>query len=339
MIRTRTDEIYGRNPITTATDFRVHTLNIDSQYRKTQMEPSTDFQYPMPQPIKNVIHAKVRSVEFPDPLVHYNVSTARNNRQWAMYAMDYIGQEHFLELEVPEGVYHRPADLVNAIQEQFDGLKDRYGLFFRITLDDRTQRITILHDGSAPPPCPHAPTHCATVFGLTWMMVGQEDRPSRYGMGGLLGFMKGFYTVESPFQITAEAPIQLHPDRYWLIAINDYHAVEHRNHQTLIQCMAKIPIQKVLLHSETGGGEPQGEVTFTAPQDIRHLRIRLLDQEGHPVDLREQEWSMTLEVTEVMNMQMYDFYRTTQWPLTEPRATKQTSGSSAGIAPPALNYH
>lgn len=336
MIRTRTDEIYGRNPITTATDFRTHTLSIDSQYRKTQMEPSTDFQYPVPQPIKNIIHARVASIELPDPLVLYNVT--RNNQQFRLEVLDYIAQEQFLTVTVPEGDYQTPEQLIQAIQEQFDGLRDRYGVFFRILQDPLTHRTTILHDGSAPPPCPQAPTHCATYYGITWMLTGQEDLPSHFGLGALLGFMKPFYLVESPFQITSESVMNLHPDRYVFVAVNDYHAVEHRTHQTLLQCMAKVPIIRHSTHYTTAL-QPQGEVTFTSPQDLRHLRIQLLDRTGTPMDLRDQEWSMTLEVTEVMNMQMYDFYRTTQWTQPEPRATKQTSGSSAGIAPPALNYH
>jgi hypothetical protein len=45
-----------------------------------------------------------------------------------------------------------------------------------------------------------------------------------------------------------------------------------------------------------------------------------------------------VEISEVMNMQVYDDYRLSIWTEAEPRATKMVSGSAAGIAPPALNY-
>jgi hypothetical protein len=49
--------------------------------------------------------------------------------------------------------------------------------------------------------------------------------------------------------------------------------------------------------------------------------------------------SISLEISEVMNIQMYDTYRTYLWSKAEPRAIRNVSGSAAGIAPPALNYN
>jgi hypothetical protein len=72
---------------------------------------------------------------------------------------------------------------------------------------------------------------------------------------------------------------------------------------------------------------------------MKQVRIRLLDMYGVPIDLHYLNFSISLEITEVMNIQMYDNYRTYLWTEKEPRAMKQTSGSSAGIAPPALNYN
>jgi hypothetical protein len=60
---------------------------------------------------------------------------------------------------------------------------------------------------------------------------------------------------------------------------------------------------------------------------------------GIPIDLHNLNFSISLEITEVMNIQLYDTYRTYLWGKPEPRAVRNTSGSSAGIAPPALNFN
>jgi hypothetical protein len=73
--------------------------------------------------------------------------------------------------------------------------------------------------------------------------------------------------------------------------------------------------------------------------DLKQVRVRLLDMYGTPIDLHCMNFSISLEITEVMNIQMYDNYRTYLWGKPEPRAIRNVSGSAAGIAPPALNYN
>lgn len=340
MIRTKTDEIYGNNPVVTATDLRTHLLSIDSRFRQTQVEPCTDFVYRFAHPYKNLIKVAVASVELPQPLGMYNVSVAKKNTQFRLDALDYIGQQHFFTVAVPEGDYPTPDALVTAIQEALHAVRDQYGVFFRVTYDPRTRRVTFHHDGSAPPPCPAAPTHCPVAFGITFMMVGQEDRLVDFGLGALLGYLRPFYAVDSPFQLTGETLVRLRPDRYLLLAVDDLHAVEHRTESSFVSCLAKIPLDGQGACGEQYAANPvASEVVFTKPQDMRQVRIRLLDAWGEPVQLYDQNWSLSLQLTEVMNMPLYDFYRTTQWTEAEPRAMRQVSGAAAPIAPPALNYH
>jgi hypothetical protein len=64
-----------------------------------------------------------------------------------------------------------------------------------------------------------------------------------------------------------------------------------------------------------------------------------MDMYGVPIDLHYMNLSISLEISEVMNVQMYDTYRTYLWSKAEPRAIRNVSGSAAGIAPPALNYN
>ena len=328
-------KVYSRNEIVNANDYRKHVINVDSTFRKTYLEPSTDFQYTLGHTYKNVIKIRVASAEI--PLGFYSFSKAKKNVMFRLEVLDYVGTEQFLTVEIPEGDY-TPQYLVDTIQNQFKALKDMYGVFFRITYDVIQRRVTIHHDGTGPPPCPPGPTHQAVPFGITWLMVGCEERRSDFGLGYQLGFMKTFYDVDGC--VVGESVVNTTGDQYFLLGVDDFYTVEHKMDDSYIQCLAKIIVKRDVngVLFDDGYTVLSNEMVFTRPMDLKQLRIRLLDKYGVPVDLHQQNFSVSLELTEVMNVQLYDDYRNHVWTEAEPRAIRQTTGSSAGIAPPARNF-
>lgn len=338
MLNVKTDEVYGKNSIVNSNDLRKHLLNIDSRFRKSYLEPPTDFLYQFAHPYKNVIKARVASVEI--PIGFYNFSRAKKNTMFRIDATDYIGNMHFFQICVPDGDY-TPECLIAKIQEQFNGIRDMYGLFFRIYLNQLNRKVTIYHDGSAPPPCPPGPSHYPLKYGITFVMVGLEDRQFDFGLGYNLGFCKHFYCVESQHSVTGESLINTTGDTYFLLGIDDYYTVEHKTSDDYIQCLAKILIKRDYngIIFDDGYTVLSNDIIFPRPVDLKQARVRLLDMYGTPIDLHCMNFSISLEITEVMNVQMYDSYRTYLWSNPEPRATKNVSGSAAGIAPPSLNYN
>ena len=338
MLNVKTDEIYGKNDVVNSNDLRKHLVSIDSRFRKSYSEPPTDFLYQFAHPYKNVIKARVASVEI--PIGFYNFSRAKKNTMFRVDASDYVGNMHFLQITIPDGNY-TPECLIETIQEQFDGIRDTYGIFFCISLDPISSKVTITHTGSAPPPCPECPTYAPVNYGITFMMVGLENREYDFGLGYNLGFCTQFYCVDCPFSITGESLINTTGDTYFLLAIDDYYTVEHKTHDDYIQCLAKILVKRKKngIIFDDGYTVLSNDIIFPRPVDLKQARIRLLDMYGVPIDLHCMNFSISLEITEVMNVQMYDTYRTYLWSKPEPRATRSTSGSSAGIAPPALNYN
>lgn len=351
MLHIKTDEIYGKNPVTNANDLRTHILNIDSRFRDNPMEPPTDFLYRFAHPYKNVIKARVASVEIPNGYYHF--SRAKKNTMFRLDATDYQGNPHFLTVEIPEGDYS-PECLVQQVQLQFNAIKDTYGLFFRITYDPISRKTTITHDGSAPPPCPPGPTHCPVTFGLTFVMVGLEDRTYDFGLGYHLGYQKPFYVVDSPHELQSESLVNTAGDPYFLLAVDDFYTVEQKTATDYIQCLAKILIKRtpngVMFHD--GYTVLSNEITFPRPQDLKQVRVRLLDPYGVPVDIHNMNFSLSLETTEVMNLQLYESYRNYLWDKPQnnpsstllhdqslgPRVLASTTGTATGIAPPAMNY-
>lgn len=330
MLHVKTEEIYGKNPIVNANDLRKHIINIDSRFRKSTAEPPTDFAYEFMHPYKNVIKARIASVEI--PAAFYGFSIQKKNTMFRLDITDYVGIQHNIQVTITDGNY-TPQTLIQAIQQQLDGIRDMYGAFFRITMDNITQRVTISHDGTAPPPCPPGPTHCPTQFGMTFVMIGLEDRAYDFGLGYNLGFTKQFYTVTSP-SITSESVISTTGDNYFLLAIDDLYTVEHKTNDSYIQCLAKILVKKTAdgIIFDDGYTVLSNEIVFPRPTDMKQVRVRLLDMYGVPIDLHYLNLSISLEITEVMNVQLYDTFRNYLWEEKEPRAIKQTNGASAALA-------
>jgi hypothetical protein len=338
MLHVKTDEIYGKNNVVNSNDLRKHLVNIDSRFRKTYLEPPTNFQYEFAHPYKNVIKARVASVEI--PIGFYHFSRVKKNTMFRIDAVDYEGYHHYLQVTIEDGDY-TPASLVQAIQDQFDAFRDTYGLFFRITLNPVNRKVTICHDGSAAPPCPTRPTHCPVSYGLTFVMIGLENRNYDFGLGYNLGFNNHFYCVDAPFCVTGESLISTTGDNYFLLAIDDFYTVEHKTNDTYIQCLAKILVKRNEngIIFDDGYTVLSNDIIFPRPLDLKQVRVRLLDMYGETIDLHNLNFSISLEITEVMNIQLYDSYRTYLWNNPEPRAVRDINGSAAGIAPPALNYN
>ena len=321
MLHVKTEELYGKNPIVNANDLRSHIINIDSRFRKSKLEPPTDFQYEFAHGYKNVIKARVASVEI--PCAFYTFSKQKKNTMFRIEVSDYTGVKHNIQITIPDGNY-TGEELVNMIQGQFDGLKDMYGIFMRIVLDKVSQRVKIIHDGSAPPPCPKCPMYTPVGFGLIFSMIGLEDRVYDFGLGYNLGFVNQFYIV-STTEITSESVISTCGDNYCLLAIDDMYTVEHKTHNDYIQCLAKILIKRCQNGSQQnvifddGYTVLSNEIIFPRPTDLKQVRVRVLDMYGVPLDIHYANLSISLEVTEVMNVQMYDQYRNYLWERKEPR--------------------
>jgi hypothetical protein len=338
MIHVKTDEMYGKNEVMNSNDLRKHLVNIDSRFRKTQLDSSTNFLYSFAHPYKNVIKARVASVEI--PIGFYNFSTTKKNTMFRLTATNYANVAQDYLISIPDGDY-TPTLLIQTIQTQFNALRDMYGLFFTITLDPISRKVTITNNGSAAPPTPAVPTVLATPYVLTFAMAGMEIRSSDFGLGYNLGFTKQVYAVEAPFSVTGESLINTDGDYYFLLAIDDFYTVEHKTSTDYIQCLAKILIKRngPGIIFDDGYTVLSNDIVFPRPTDLKQVRVRLMDTYGQPVDLNQLNFSISLEITEVMNIQLYDNYRTYLWGQPEPRAVRNISGSSAPIAPPALNYN
>jgi hypothetical protein len=353
MLNTRIGENYNANDVINSNDLRKRIINVDSRFRVDPCNSlSTDFTYKPEHPYKNLIRLRVASVELPNMFYSFT----KNNNCFTVKAYDITGIVRKVTITIEEGNY-TAGELITAIQNEFNTkLRNPYGIFFTIAVNPINAKTTITHDGvSAYPVTGGSPV--PTASGSTFILDFAECVPvtarcQNWGLGYNLGYRKKVIkvvnmkpTTATPplntYYQTAESCIDVVGDTYAFLCINDLHTVEQKTSETYLQCLAKIIIRegKHTVIYDDGASLLTNEIIFPSPTDLKILQVKLVDPYGEIIDLCGMNFSFSLEITEVLNTKLYDFYRNYIWLGTIPSVNYKTVQGSAqpllkGIGPP-----
>ena len=344
MLNTRTGENYNANDVINSNDLRKRLLNIDTRFRTNIADKCTDIQYRLDHTYRNVIKLRVASVEIPN--MFYVFSEAKKNTSFMVQTTDKDGITRTLTVTIPDGNYSI-SDLVVLIQAQFDtGFKNPYGIFLTITINVNNAKITINHNGLSAYPVTSSttvPSISANPISFNFQTSQfNTERNFNFGLGYNLGFRKKLYTLTTPtstspfntYTFTSEAVVDTVGDTYLFLQLNDLHTVEHRTSSNYMQYLAKIIVRedKTAIIYDDGSSLMSNEIIFPSPVDLTVLNIRLVDAYGEVVDMNGTDFSFTLEITEVLNVKLYDFYRNYIWLGTIPTIPyKSAVGSSQAL--------
>jgi hypothetical protein len=347
MLNTRIGENFNANDVINSNDLRKRLLNIDSRFRTNLSDLSTSFQYRCEHTYKNIIRVRLASIEIPN--MFYTFSAAKANTSFIVSTRDITGITRTVRITIPDGNYII-TDLVNTIQAQFDTLlKAPYGIFLTITFDIITTKITISHNGLAPYPVtlsttvPSADADSITInFQPTTPKENlSRDRNYGCGIGYHLGYRQRLFNLVTPtsflpiktYALVGTAVVDMAGDTYCFLEVNDYHAVEHNTIEKYFQCFAKIMVRedKGAVIYDDGSTTLSNEIIFPSPVDLTTLAVRLIDPWGDIINLNGLDLSFTLEITEVANTTLYDFYRNYIWLGTIPSVPRNVRGSAVGL--------
>ena len=357
MLNTRIGSDYNANDVINSNDLRKRIVNVDSRFRVDKNQPTTDFTYKVEHPYKNLIRLRVASVEIPN--MYYNFT--KKNNCLTIKAFDINNQIKQITIEIEEGNY-TSGELIEAIQSEFDTkIRNVYGIYLEISLNTVTGKITITNRGvSEIPDAPinPQPTHSAKEFIIDFAGCVIKNRTGCSTdmnvvrtLGTNLGFKKNCYKVTTTkisgtppltqYYQTAENCLDVVGNTYMFLSINDLHTVEQKTDETYIQCLAKIIIRedKHSVIYDDGSSLLSNEIIFQSPTDLKILQVQLLDPYGDVIDLCGLNFSFSLEITEVQNTKLYDFYRNYIWLGTIPSVNYKTVTGSPqpllrGIGPP-----
>lgn len=331
MLNTKINDNYNANDVINPNDLRKRILNIDSRFRSDITKSSTEFSFSLEHTYKNIIRLRVSSIEIPNMIYTFT----DKNDSFTVKAYDIANIVRVVKIIIPHGNYSS-FELITLLQSLFDTeLRNAYGIFLNITLNSVNAKVTITHTGvaSVPLPTPPVPTQPAKPFVLDFATRSQKTRKNNFGLGFNLGFSKQCYKVSnSTFSQTGECCLDVVGDTYMFLCINDFHTVEQKTDETYLQCLAKIIIRedRFAVIYDDGSTLMSNEIVFPSPIDLKVLNVKLIDPYGDIVDLNCMNFSFSLEITEVLNTSLYDFYRNYIWLGTIP-SIKKASGSQQGL--------
>lgn len=234
---------------------------------------------------KNVTSIKVTSFEFPN--VFYTFSKSRNN---ISFQVD-DGQGYKV-VTISEGNYSSTAILAKAIQDAMNsttGLNSAYA----VRIDETTGKLSIVdgHDHS---------------FNILFPTT--TNNPSQNGIGYNLGFQTTSYMHQSTY--IAECFPDVIQDTYIYLSINDYNLVEHQEYgQTHFEAIAKITLpstKNTIVYDNNYTNSSSKQYHFYQPTNLTRFEIKLIDAYGEILDLHGSNFSMTLELEEILDSSIYE---------------------------------
>uniref|UniRef100_A0A6C0AR53 Uncharacterized protein n=1 Tax=viral metagenome TaxID=1070528 RepID=A0A6C0AR53_9ZZZZ len=339
MINSRRNEIYNANEVVNSNDLRKRIVNVDSRFRSVLTEASTDFLYKFEHPYKNVIRMRVASVEIPNMWYEFCNNTYHNT-YFHICAYDISNVLQSAKIQIPDGNYSA-ADLIAMIQTQLNiSFNTPYGIFIDVTVDPHSIKVSFIHTGVGPKGST-VPTQSAKPFILNFKVPELCYQPFDFGLGSNLGFMNNFYNVTTvlpdvsgtQYIQTSESLLDVIANQYLFLSIDDLHGVEQKTNDNYFQCLAKIIVREDKLNViyDDGSSLLSNDVIFPSPVDLKQIRVRLTDPYNKVIDLNYLNFSFSLEITEVMNTKMYEFYRNYIWLGTIPSVPANVTGSAQGL--------
>jgi hypothetical protein len=358
MLNTKRNEVFNANDVINSNDLRKRIVNIDSRFRTSPLTSTTDFYYKFQTPYKNVIRTRVASVEIPNMAYAFSEKNFKNT-WFSIKAKDYSNVERGATIQIRDGNYSA-VDLMSEIQTQLNAnFLVPYGIFIEIYPDPIQIKTHIVIRGTVrlpptgaqpawPPPLSRQNwTYISTnytigpsqPFHLDFVIPSLYRRTYNNGLGFNLGYRQTLYDAVSvgdtpnSYEIVSDSCIDVIGDMYYFLSVDDFYTVEQQTNETTFDCLAKIIIREDKGNTiyDDGSTLLSNDVVFPSPIDLKQVRIRLLDPYGVVVDLNDMNFSFSLEITEVMNTKLYEFYRNYIWLGQLPSLPQDVRGSGVPL--------
>lgn len=273
--------------------FRIYSLSIDSRFADATFHDSgsADFMIRLPSTLRNIMRIRLSSVEL--PIVEYVFTESHGNIQ---FRVDISGVQ--TPLVIPSGNYDSSGFCL-AIQTALRTVDASFSCVFNST----NGCLSILRTSGG---------------GAFTLLLGSDDsivasRKSFWGIGYNMGFRSQVVVADvsaSVGTVFATSPVLTRPNPYVLLQLRCPEQLENITHRisgnSSIPAFAKLVLKgDSFVSFDDNSNLVRKEYTFLAPTNISMLYIRLVDPFGDTVSMSGMQWSMTLEITEVVNSNVY----------------------------------
>lgn len=324
-----------RNSIRYDKDIKTHIVDIDSRFRAYPKASNNlpnvsydipgvvnefpasnvaNFTFSLPKPIKNAITIKITSITFPN--IFYTFSKARenygfnlHNASGTLYPKPAANVRYTVEID--DGNYKDINDLVTVLDTKIKTVEST----FEVTYDKYTNKITI--------------SNTSHTFGIDFTPPTVTE-PFNSGIGYNLGYLSYKYGTapytpskeNSPqsivntgkFSLVGETFPDIYGDSYVYLSINDYDVIEHQSFkQTFFPVFAKLMLpfntKNQLINDIDLLNLVQRQYNFLQPINIQKLLVTVYDAYGRIVDMKNSNFSFTLQIEEILNPALYEKLR------------------------------
>jgi hypothetical protein len=273
--------------------YRISLVSLDTRFASSRSCGNGEFKINLPRNMRNVMRIRMASAEI--PLVAYTFSLANGN---TTFAVKLGANTTFVKCTpIPDGNYSI-SKLTNAIEVSLQNLHSGFSVSFNAV----TGRLTILN----------------TSLPFEMYLASYEKRiatrPADWGIGYNLGFRKFKIKSEQGSGgnfIQGSTVLSLQATPYYLLQLRCPDAIENVTHPVLddgyLTAFAKVILKDnaYTYQYDDNSNLVRKEFTFLAPHSIPYFFVRLMDGWGDTIDMHDIDWSITIEVTEIVNSKTY----------------------------------
>jgi hypothetical protein len=278
-----------------ASKYQISIQSLDSRFSDLKNNVNSEFRIRLPMPIKNAIRVRLASVEL--PLVEHAFSAIKGNDTFAIRVANGI---RFIQSGRLSPGNYTASGLVSAVQNMLQNIHSS----FTCVLDPISGFITI-----ANPVIPF-------VIDFSSLVSDIANRPTHWGLGYYMGFRDTVVTslynsTSSTYSVMTGSVINVQATPYYLLELKCPDKVVNVTHrissETYVDAFAKLVLRDSYyqIQFDDGSNLMRKEYTFMAPVSIPFFQVSLLDPWGKLVNMLDADWSLTLEVTEVVSSKTY----------------------------------
>ena len=255
-------------------------------------------------PIRNVYSVKLTSVEFPNTFYEFDSNTYVNT------SMIVTVSSTTYTITISDGNYTTVALLTTALQTALNTAFG--GTNFTVACNPVSNKITISNSSSN-----FTMQFVTTITNSSGQVITSQN-PYANGIGYHLGFSNNLNYNGSPVYTgaqtyTAEYVPTIITNSYVYLAINEWNIVHHQNFNTTrFDAFAKILVispKNTLFFDTTSTNSTTKQIFFQQPIDITKLDIKLLDSYGNQLNLQGGDFSITIEIEQILNINLFEKLR------------------------------
>jgi hypothetical protein len=290
------------NPLKRRVDTK--NLNIDTRFRPNYYsEPSTNFSFPLPLSMNNILTMQLSSIEL--PTTFYTICSQLNNNFFKLTVTQNNNSESVI-VEIPNGNYNY--DGITTILNQYMlnlGWNFQY-IYFTINI---TNNGLVQNTGSGQMVVGINSSYTDDDYPITFSLDFQCDKsgvpdyniPLPLKFGWMLGFRNGIYENNDTY--VSEGIADLSGTRYVYLAIDDYNNNVNNSFYSAFtssilnkNILARISIQSSLfsISSQNNLNIVTTPRQYFGPINISKLHIQLLDEYGRIILLNNMDFSFCL---------------------------------------------